>query len=282
MDMGKIKSFKKVAELIKPHQATVIGSSFYPFNSYYFDLLKWSAKKSRPLIVIVQTDKIVSLRRGLVVPSENQNQRARQLALLPFVDYIIISSRVAHNPFCIKFLKPRFIIFQRDNKDYQREIFGNLKTNYPDIQVKIAPFKRNVYQRPCVIPSFHLKTKDRIVSALIFLAKNSEASFGKISAVLMKKNKIIAMAANSDKEEHAEIILFEKFKLEKDLSSYTLFTLIPPCLACAKVVADRKLRRVFYLFRYGDGMGIKCLKSKGIKIRQHRIKSVFSKKILTP
>ncbi|OGG91408.1 hypothetical protein A3H03_00265 [Candidatus Kuenenbacteria bacterium RIFCSPLOWO2_12_FULL_42_13] len=276
--MSKIKSFKEIAKLIKSHQATVIGSSFYPFNSYYLHLLKWAAKKSKPLIVIVQTDKVVSLRRGLVVPSENQNQRAKRIASLSFVDYIIISSRVAHNPFCIKLLKPKFIIFQRNNKIYQRATLEDLKRNHPDVQAKIAPFGRNFHQEISNIRPFHLGTKNKIILYLILLAKKSNASFGKISAVLTKENKILTGVANSDKEEHAEIILLKKFKPKKNLSDCTLFTLIPPCLVCAKAIVGRNLRGVYYLFKYGDGMGIKYLKFKGVKIKQYRIQSTASKK----
>lgn len=201
----KVNHFKNVAKILKPYSATLIGGSFDPFNSYYFHLLEWASKQSRPLIVIVHPDEVVSLRRGFIPPSENHYKRAYNLAKLDFVDYAIISKKLAHDPWCLKRLLPKFIIFQPDNPIYLQSLFNLLSLNFPNINFKIAPFKRN-FNLPPIKPLLNLRKNesnntglDKIEKRLISVAQKSRSPIGKISALLTYKNKIIAEDCNSPK-----------------------------------------------------------------------------------
>lgn len=274
---SKINNFKNITKLLKPHCATLIGGSFDPFNSYYFRLLQWASKQSRPLIVIVQPDEVVSLRRGFISPSENHYKRANYIGELNFVDYVIISRRLAHDPWCLKLLKPKFVIFQRDNPIYYKKLFYILSQDFPQVCFKLVPFKRRVNSQSPSTSSFWQRNisknnRDKIRRRLILLAQKSRAQTGKISAILTLGNKIVAKAYNSDKGEHAEILLLNQGWLKKNLDKYSLYVLIPPCIMCAEAIFRAGIKKVYYLYNYGDKLGINYLKTKGVVIKRYRKK----------
>lgn len=272
----KINTFKNIAKSLKSHCATLIGGSFDPLNPYYFHLLKWASEQSHPLIVIVHPDEVVSLRRGFISPNENHYERAQNIAGLDFVDYVVISKKLAHDPWCLKLLRPKAVIFQRDNPVYLRRLFNILSSNFPKIHFKIVPFKRN-FKLESVKPflnfrknEFDKQNLDKIKKKLISVAQKSKSPIGKISALLTHKNKIIADAFNSPKGEHAEILLLKKTQLKRDFDAYTLYVLIPPCIMCAEAIFSSKIKNVYYLYRYGDRLGIEYLKKRGVIIKQYK------------
>lgn len=268
---NKITTFKNIRKSLRPYSATLIGSSFDPFNSYYFRLLRWAAKQSRPLVAIVHPDKIVSLRRGFARPSEDQNKRAKRLAALDFVDYVVISGRVAHDPRCLKMLRPRFVIFQQNSAIYHEKLFKEISRHFKKVYFKVAPLKREVPIRDNSLSFdavFLRRSHNAIYERLLELASKSKAKIGKISAVLVEGNKIIDGASNSVREKHAEIIILKRFKPKKDLIEYSLYVLIPPCPMCAEVIIRAGLKKVFYLFDYGDKIGVKLLRARGVKVKR--------------
>lgn len=262
--------------MLEPYSATLIGGSFNPFNSYYSQLLKWASEQSRLLIVIVHPDEVVSLRRGFIPPNENHYKRARNIAKLDFVDYVVISKKLAHDSWCLKLLRPKVVIFQRDNPVYLQKLFNILSLNFPKIHFQVAPFKRN-FNLQSVNPfsNFwknepHKQNLDKIEQKLIPLAQKSQSAIGKISAFLTYKNKIIAEACNSPKGEHAEILLLKKIQLKKHFDDYTLYVLIPPCIMCAEAIFRSKIQNVYYLYHYGDKLGIEYLQKKGVVIKRYK------------
>ncbi len=274
---NKINTFKNITKLLKPYCVTLIGGSFDPFNSYYFRLLRWASKQSRPLIVIVHPDKIVSLRRGFIPTSENHYKRVKRISRLDFVDYVIISSKVAHDPTLLRLIKPKFVVLQRDNVRYRKKLFKEISRDFPKVQIKVAPFKRRVFFRVSSSVSFFknkfLKNKkDKISKRLMLLTKQSKAGIGKISAILIRDGKIIAEAVNSEKEEHAEILLLKNIRKKEKFNKYSLYTLISPCIMCAEAITHSNLKNVYYLFNFGDNRGVKYLKRRGVTVKQFRCK----------
>jgi len=278
----KLNHFKNVAKILKPYSATLIGGSFDPFNSYYFHLLEWASKQSRPLIVIIHPDDVVRLRRGFILPNENHYKRARNVAKLDFVDYVIISKKLAYDPWCLEYLLPKFVIFQPDNPRYLRALFSLLLLNFPKINFKIAPFKRN-FNLPSIKflnlrkNEFNNTRLSKIEKRLISLAQKSRSPIGKISALLTYKNKIIAEECNSSKGDHAEILLLNKIQLKRDFHDYALYTLIPPCIICAQAIFLSGIKNVYYLYHYGDKLGIEYLKKNVINIKRYK-RYVYKKK----
>ncbi|MCD6500722.1 hypothetical protein J7K42_01745 [bacterium] len=271
---NKITTFRKIAKSLNSHCATLIGSSFDPFGSYYFRLLNWASQQSRPLVAIVHPDEMISIRRSFVLPSENQYKRVKNIAKLNFVDYVILSRKLAHDPWCLKALRPKFVIFQHDNPVYHKKLFSVLSQYFPQVHFKVAPFKqeRNFQSQAVSLSSARNIFKDyrnKICKRLILLAKKSEAQIGKISAILTYEDKIVAEAYNSDKGEHAEILLLSQNRLNKTLDKYSLYVLIPPCIMCAEAIFRSNIKKVYYLYNYGDNLGIKYLKSKGVSIKKY-------------
>lgn len=276
MHNKKIISFKKIFKKIKPYTATLIGSSFDPFNSYYFRLLKWASEQSRPLIVIVHPDDMVRVRRGFVSPNENQFKRAKNIEALKFVDWVVISKKLAHDTWCLRLIRPKFVIFQRDNPKYLRKLFQVLLKRFPKTIFKVVPFKRKVDLSSgkdfLDFPKITKYTENKIAKRLIVLSRKSDAPIGKISAILTKNEKIISQKSNSIDGKHAEMLILEKTKLSENFDDYILYTLIPPCIMCAETIVRSKIKRVYYLCDYGDGLGIEYLKNHKVIVKNIKIK----------
>jgi deoxycytidylate deaminase len=131
--------------------------------------------------------------------------------------------------------------------------------------VMTAPLRRPI-PRPARAP-FPIASSDHLFRRLLSLARHSKAPIGKISALLLKDGKVIAQAANSSRGEHAELIILKKLSRN---GADTLLVLIPPCIGCAKAIVRRKLKRVEYVYRYGDMFGAAYLKSKGVVVKHYR------------
>jgi len=262
---GKITTLNRISTQVSKNTATIVAGAFDPFNDYYREFLEFASQFSVPLIALLHTDKVVALRRGLILPSENQIKRA--LNLKDFVDYVVISSEVAHSPRVLRALRPKYVVLQKNNPRYQKILMQEIRKEFPDVVVKICPIKRTFRHKPAKRMRMRISTKNKIVRKLYSLAKASNAGMAKISAVLVCNGKIIAGAANSDEEEHAEILLLEKAKTVSNLQNTVLCILIPPCLMCAKAIAKSGIKRVYYLARFGDGRGIRYLQQHKIEIK---------------
>ncbi len=272
-EKNKIYTLKEIPSLVKQNSATLISGSFDPFNEYYFRLLKWASKQGRPLIVIVQRDKMVLQRRGFTSPlSATHSTRAQIISSLNFVDYVLIENKTAHDTECIKKIKPKTIAFQNDNITYRKKLGEEIKKTYKKLDIKYAPFRLSDFLNRQKLYSINTKQKQDEISKR--LLKNTILSNGlhsKITAVLEDKDgKIIAESKNSASEEHAEILLLEEIRKKKlNLDKCTMHILIPPCLMCAKAIAKSSIKKVSYLFPYGDNAGIKYLKRNGITTKHN-------------
>jgi tRNA(Arg) A34 adenosine deaminase TadA/glycerol-3-phosphate cytidylyltransferase-like family protein len=277
----KIISFREIIKKIEPSSATLIGSSFDPFNFYYRHILKWASEQSRPLIVIVHSDDTVMARKGFILPNENQFKRAKNVSELEFVDWVIISKRLAHDPWCLRLIRPKFVIFQHDNPKYLRKLFQVLSKRFPKIIFKAVPFKKKVnssFGKDFLDFSKSTKyTGNKIAKRLIALSRKSDAPIGKISAILTKNGKIISQKFNSIDGRHAETLILEKTKLSENFNDYILYTLIPPCIMCAEAIVRSKIKRVYYLHNYGDKLGVEYLKNNKVVVKKYR--KCFLKKI---
>lgn len=266
---SKIITFNKAKEIIKPNRATLISGSFEPFNSYYFSLLSWAAKQNRPLIVLVQKDDMVMHRRGLCKLSSTHKIRASRIAALEFVDYVIIANKTSHDDQYLQILKPRLIVFPVDNLKYRKILEKIIKKNYPKIKIKYSPYSKNGSSAAKKIHLLPIRNIGKITKKLIELSIKSKGKFSKISAILTNaKGKIILKAANSNKEEHAEILLIRLAKKKKiNLSSCAMYILIPPCIMCAESIFKNRIRKIYYALSYGDKKGVEYLIAKGIIVK---------------
>ena len=114
------------------------------------------------------------------------------------------------------------------------------------------------------------KIKNPIARRLYFIADNSKAATGKISALITLNNKIVAESDNIESQDmHAEQIVLKKAKLKRiDLKKAKLYILIPPCKLCAQEILKSQLTKIYYLHPYGNDDGIKFLRAYGIKVQK--------------
>ena len=263
----KIITIKKAKSLLLPNKVCLLGSSFEPFNEYYLRLLKWSSAQARPLVAVVQKDEAVALRRGLEFPKNNEKWRAEIVASLEFVDYVIISDKVAHDDYFIKLMRPKVLIIQRDYPFYIKKLVNSIKTRFPDLIVKLSPIVKNKKKSK---NGKKIESEDYIIRKLIELSRTSEAEIGKISSLLLKNDKIFLSSVNSKQGQHAELLLFKKARQKHiDFKEYSLITLIPPCIMCAEEILKIGLKKVFYLYDYGDRYGLDLLRSSGINVSKY-------------
>ncbi|MEK7608450.1 MAG: deaminase [Patescibacteria group bacterium] len=267
---SKIITLKKLGKVVEPRKVTLISGSFDPFNSYYRKLLTWASLQSRPLVVVVHTDRAVSIRRGLSRPTENQKKRAENVAGLDFVDYVVISSKGAHDKKIVKLLKPRLLLFQQDNTSFLAGLFSIINRKFPGIGIRVSPIKKEIVISTVPSKITPNNIKNPILKRVLELARTSTAPVGRVSAVLVSKSKVLAESSNLAGGEHAEKVILDRL-LGKNMEGCSLYVLIPPCPMCADSIIRAKLKNVYYLFNYGDKMGVERLHEAGIVVRKIKL-----------
>lgn len=270
---AKITTLKKASQQYKPNSITLMSGSFEPFSEYYFRLLEWAAKQNRPLVVIVQKDDMVLRRRGFLPLASTHKTRAGIIAALEFVDSTIVANKTAHDRECISLLQPKVIAFQNDNLKYRETLAREIRKRYPRVHIAYAPFRSSRVTAPSdgriAAP---MDTKDEISRVLLRLSARSKGRLSKLSALLLDSSgTIVLQAANSSDEEHAEILLIREAEGKHiKFSGTIMYTLIPPCLMCAKEIWKHGVQRVFYLLSYGEGQGVQYLRDRGSVVRQYK------------
>lgn len=265
---NKLLSFKEIKKRYPPYSITLTSGSFDPFNEYYFRLLRWGAKQGSPFVVIIQKDDMTFIRRGFAPLSATHKTRVEIISSLEFVDGVVIANRTAHDPKLVKELKPKIVVLQNDSMTYRKIVAKNINKIDPRIKVKIVPFRASDFSK--AIYNLRVSSNNQIARKLLYLAKQSGGTISRISAILTdEENRIIVQKTNSIQEEHAEILLLKNGGIEKrKLFNCLLYVLIPPCLMCTKMLIKFKIRKVFYLFPYGDMEGVRLLRKNGVVVKR--------------
>jgi tRNA(Arg) A34 adenosine deaminase TadA/glycerol-3-phosphate cytidylyltransferase-like family protein len=266
--MKKIVTLNQIKKILPPNTAIIISGSFEPFNGYYFRLLQWGAKQGHPFIVIIQKDDMVFKRRGFEPLSSTHKTRAEIISSLEFVDYVIVANKTAHDRKCIEIINPKTIVFQKDNIKYRRILAREIRKNYPGIRIAQAYFDKNDILAEVSNGVLINEMTKPIAKALIKHSIRSRGKLSRISALLVDRDKKIRLITeNNELEDHAEMLLLKKAnKISLDLNKYAIHVLIPPCLMCAKAIAESQIKKVYYLMPYGDNAGLRFLKQKGIQV----------------
>lgn len=274
--MGKIISLRQIKAILKPWEATLVGGAFDLFHVGHLRYLRAASRYGRPLVVIVQTDKAVSIRKGSTRPIIHQEQRAEIIAALEFVDYVLILDRPSHYDGYIEVIKPRHLIFFKENLHYRKRRARDIVNKFQNVKVVfIGPkevgnkvmsttrIAQKIMAKPIV-----KSARNPIVRALTEISSKSQAKVGKISALLVDRGKIVAKAGNNRSERHAEVLLLKDVMRKKSsLHTSELYVLIPPCIMCAELIVKTPLQRVYYLHDYGNGDGVKLLEKHGIECK---------------
>lgn len=272
--MGKIIKLGQVKSSINPNTATLVGGAFDLFHVGHLRYLARASECGRPLVVIVQTDKMVSIRKGLNRPVINQNHRADIIASLYFVDYVLILDRPAHYEEYLEVIQPKNLVFFKENMIYRKRRALEIEKKFPSIRVVFLSVKKKAISTSSIIkkilekPNFE-KIKHPIARRLHELASHCQSKIGKISAILFYKGKLVEEAFNNKLETHAEALLFKQAKKHKiPIEKCDLYILIPPCIMCSELILKNKVKNVFYLHSYGNDDGLKLLKNHRIFVKK--------------
>lgn len=66
---------------------------------------------------------------------------------------------------------------------------------------------------------------------------------------------------------HAEVNALKKIVIFKK-KDYALCVTHAPCVGCAKAIIKKGIREVYYLYPYGDGLGLKLLSDAGVHVKR--------------
>lgn len=271
----KIITLSKLTKKLEPFNATLVGDIFDLFNIEHVRYLRECSKVGRPLVVIVQADKTAKIRSGFGRPIMNEKQRAEMVAALEFVDFVLILGRPSDYEKYLRIIKPKNYIYPKGIMKHRKFTAHLITEKFPSI--KIFFLNNNLHQygadhfiKRLLMRRDYSKIKNLIVRRLYFIADNSKAAIGKISALITLNNKIVAESDNIESQDmHAEQIVLKKAKLKRiDLKKAKLYILIPPCKLCAQEILKSQLTQVYYLHPYGNDDGIKFLRAHKIKVKK--------------
>lgn len=271
----KIITLSKLAKKLKPFTATLVGDVFDLFNIEHVRYLRKCSKIGRPFIVIVQADKTAKIRSGFGRPIMNERQRAEMVAALEFVDYVLILERPSDYEKYLQIIRPKNYIYPKGIMRHRKFTAHLITEKFPHINIffldnNLHKFNANHFIKRLFMRRDYSSIKNLIARRLYFIADNSKAAIGKISALITLNNKIVAESDNIESQDmHAEQVVLKKAKLKGiDLKKAKLYILIPPCKLCAQEILKSQLTQIYYLHPYGNDDGIKFLRAHGIKVKK--------------
>ncbi len=274
----KIITLSKLKKALKPHTATLVGDVFDLFNVEHLRYLRECSEVGRPLVVVVQADKTAKIRSGFNRPIMNERQRAEIIAALEFVDFVLVLEKPSDYEKYLRIIQPRNYVYPKEIMKHRKFTARIITEKFPNIKIFFLDNNLHRYDADFLIKKIlthrdYSKIKNPIVHRLYFVADNSKAAIGKISALMTFNGRIVAESDNIEsKNMHAEHVVLKKAKSKGvDLKKAKLYILIPPCKLCAQEILKNQITQIYYIHPYGNDDGLKFLRAHGIKIK--RIKS---------
>ncbi|MBU3964727.1 hypothetical protein KJ562_03355 [Patescibacteria group bacterium] len=271
----KIITLSKLKETIKPYTATLVGDIFDLFNIEHLRYLRECSKVGRPLVVIVQSDKTARIRLGFNRPIIGERHRAEIIAAFEFVDFVLILEKPSDYEKYLRIIKPRNYVYPKGIMRHRKYTARLITEKFPNIKIfflenNLHRYTTDFFAKRILARRNYSKIKNPIIRRLYFIADNSKAAIGKISALITFSGKIVAESDNIEsKNMHAEHIVIEKAKSQQiDLRKAKLYILIPPCKLCAQEILKNKITQIYYLHPYGNDDGIKFLRKHGINVKR--------------
>ncbi len=273
----KVTTLSKLKKVLKPHTATLVQGAFDLFHVGHLRYLKKCSAIGRPLIVIVQSNKTVRIRKGFNRPIISEKHRAEIIAALDFVDYVLILDKPLYNEKYLNIIRPKNFVFSKETMNYRKSRQKLINDKFPDIKViflekSLRNYSTSLLVKKLLAKRDYSKIKNLITRRLYEISDQGKSTIGRISALIASKGKIVAASENIEgrKESlHAEHMVIEDAKSKGiNLKSTKLYVLIPPCIFCAREIVENKIPEVYYLHSYGNDDGVTLLRKHGIKIKK--------------
>jgi D-beta-D-heptose 7-phosphate kinase/D-beta-D-heptose 1-phosphate adenosyltransferase len=137
--MGMVVTFAQLKKLISPHTATLTGGFYDMLHVGHLYYLEHAAKLGRPLIVVVNTDAAAMEKKGHLRPIIPEKFRARMVASLACVDYVIISNHASYSEYFLNAIQPKHYVFVREKMDVRKRQKKEIEKKYPQTKVVIIP-----------------------------------------------------------------------------------------------------------------------------------------------
>ncbi len=135
--MEKLYSLAEIAS-IRPslHNVVLIGGVFDILHSGHIDHLREAKAYGETLIVHVTSDERVRQKKGPARPINAQNDRAKLIAAIRYVDYVFIDSVPHYDPKILTAVKPDILLLNYEAVSPQ--IKNYLSTINPTIRVVVS------------------------------------------------------------------------------------------------------------------------------------------------
>ncbi len=110
--MNKILKDTEIAKLSKLNKIVLVGGCFDVIHPAHKEFLEKSKQQGDFLVVLLESDENIKKLKGKDRPLNNQNTRAENLSILPFVDHIILLKMPASSQYyynLVNLLEPDII-----------------------------------------------------------------------------------------------------------------------------------------------------------------------------
>ncbi len=273
--MGKLIKMQEIRKYVTPWSATVTGGAFDLFHVAHLRFLRKCSELGRPLVVLVQSDKTISRRKGFNRPVIAERNRAELIAALDFVDFVLITDK-GFDASSIRTVKPGVVAIAKENMRFRISKKRELEKEFPKMRVVFVEKTSKRISTTKIIEKINKKrdyaaVKDPIRRRLYFLMDNNTTDLGNVAAIITKHGKIISEGVNDeDRDVHAEIAAIRLAKQrERCLEGSTLFLTMPPCSLCAKRIIKEGIKEVFYLENYTNRGKNFLFVKEGVKMRKY-------------
>lgn len=120
---------------------TLVGGCFDLIHVGHLHLLENAASFSDMLVVAVLSDKYIKTYKDRMRPVINQEQRARMVASIRFVDFAYISEVSPSSPETLQLLKPDCVVFEEspETAEKNQRRAENIKRYSPRTHIRLLP-----------------------------------------------------------------------------------------------------------------------------------------------
>ena len=127
--------------LPKNRKFTLIGGCFDLIHVGHLHLLEHAASLEEVLVVAVLSDAYTRTYKGIQRPVINQDQRARMVASVRFVDFVYISDGSPSSVEALQLLKPDTVVFEEESgtTEKMQKRLSQIATSSPNTRVEFLP-----------------------------------------------------------------------------------------------------------------------------------------------
>lgn len=168
--------------------------------------------------------------------------------------------------------------------DYSKEVFSNYGNKSGYIIGTKQEYKNITVNNLITINEIGNHHTSDILTKLTEAERNSECALIKVGSVLLRNGNIITSSSNGtqridgsvkpcnkctgDIKNKCKYYHAEELSLQSSKSNDDILVSYSPCINCAKLIVEKRIRRVIYKHNYVYNNGVEYLIDNGIQVRK--------------